>query len=176
MNEIDIPVEAYIPEQNKTLTSELTTDEKRDSGIKTQLAEIVEVAFIGDPLTEKSGVNFIADMPKSMYQHPDNMIIIARDEDNPEVIQGFSFIEKVDEDTYYENIIAVRRQNAGYGTKITEAQQKALEERNARYLIIHVDKDKGYAKTLKEKYETVEPDLWAQEQAQPHQETLKLVL
>ena len=165
--------ETFLKEQESDVEiAILHTHEERQQA-REELAEIFDIAFIDDPVIQKSGVNFIRDIPDQMYYNPDTLIVIAKDEDSG-VIQGFSFMEKRDNNTYYANVTAVRRRNQGYGSKIIAAQDEILRQKGIGFIVTHVDKDKGLYNMLQEQYQAVEPTPEDKQGALPHQETLRL--
>ncbi len=176
MNEmISPPVDAYLPEIEDNLEFGLLETRQAREEAREQLAEIVEVAFINSPALQESDFNFILEIPDSMYYSVNTVICTLTDRESNQ-IQGFTLLQKRDNETYYEAITAVRRPNQGQGTKILKERDNMLKAKGAKYVVTHVDKDGKYAEFLKRRYEqaeTTEKDIIGQA---PHQETLRLKL
>lgn len=168
-----ISPETATQEIERLSTQTLDTHEER-ANAREELAEIFDVAFIDYDRIQKGHANLVTEMPNALYFNPDTAIITLTDETDQ--IQAFSILQKLNDDTYYMMVTAARRQGQGFGTALLEKQDEVLKQKGIKYLVAHVQKDKGYANKLKSRYATVEPEAEYIETAEPDQETLKLVL
>lgn len=115
------------------------------------LAQIEAEAFKNDPDHQDGNVNLMSDIPDSMYFDSRNYIVVLEDPDT-KLVEGFSFLEPREADTYYETITCVLHSGKGYGTKILDQRDAFLRKHGVKNVVTHVEKEGKYAKALMQRY------------------------
>lgn len=124
--------------------------------IRTELGEVFASAFKDDTNFDLEKANYILDIPPAVYYSDNNVLTVARNANTGEV-DGFTFIEKRPNGTYYAAVTAVRKQNQGIGTELHNKTVAELKRRGGEILITHVSETGRYGRLIQRIHPTEPP-------------------